>query len=231
MLYIANKRCKRENLSKRYPGALIVDVTSHAGNSLKMLSPFYPHGDIPVPFSPGVTSACVEAVWQGLKVFRDADVDTSLFSCTTMKNIKRSVRKYGAPLGHRKGVAGQELLSYFEARVQIYLPTYKWMLENKVSRIVERLKAAAEKQDVVLLDYNTNENIRDLSKPLSHAGLVKAFIEGHYPDGNDTEEPHDTTGDSGNRKAEPKKVRKSSKRGKKRGKEVAADMDAQMSMF
>ena len=37
------------------------------------LSPFYPHGGIPVPFSEGVTATCVEAVWQGLKVFESAE--------------------------------------------------------------------------------------------------------------------------------------------------------------
>ena len=34
---------------------------------------------------------------------------------------------------------------------------------------------------VVFLDYNTNIDYRDLSKPLSHAGLVKLYIEDKYP--------------------------------------------------
>jgi hypothetical protein len=29
-----------------------------------------------------------------------------------------------------------------------------------------------------LLDYNTNEDIADASTPLSHAAMVKAYIEG-----------------------------------------------------
>lgn len=44
MIIIKNKRCKLENIRKEYPGAIIFDVTS----TLKTLSPFYPHGDIPV---------------------------------------------------------------------------------------------------------------------------------------------------------------------------------------
>lgn len=181
MIHIANKRRKPESLQAEFPGAIIADVTSGTRTALLKLSPFYPHGDIPVPFSPGWTSACVEAVWQGLKVFEHAGIDTDLFACTTMKNIKRTVRKFGPPLGHRKGVEGTELLGYLEAREQIYLPTYRWMLEHKVIEIVRRLAEASRTKEIVLLDYNTNEDIYDLSKPLSHAGLVKAYAEGRYP--------------------------------------------------
>ena len=79
MIQIESKRKKRENILKKYPDAIIADVTSHAKDSLIKLSPFYPHGGIPVPFSEGVTATCVEAVWQGLKVFESADVDMKMF--------------------------------------------------------------------------------------------------------------------------------------------------------
>lgn len=181
MIVIANKRSKPENLLKKYPGAIIADVTSHAKDDLVKLSPFYPHGDIPVPFSEGWTSSCVEAIWQGLKVFETADVDTAIFSNTTMKNIKRTVRRLGKPLGHRKGVCGTELLGYIEARKQIYIPSFRWMLENKVPRIMDKLKEASKSKTIILLDYNTNEDVDNPKKPLSHAFLIKAYAEGLYP--------------------------------------------------
>ena len=183
MIVIESKRKKSETILRRYPGAVIADVTSHAWDDLVKLSPFYPHGGIPVPFSEGFTATCVEAVWQGLKVFEGADVDTSLFLNDTMKNLKRTVRRFGRPLGHRKGVYGTELLDYIEARKQIYLPTYKWVLENKVQRIIERLREASKTRTIVLLDYETNCDVDDPKKPLSHAFLVKAFAEGIYPYG------------------------------------------------
>ena len=102
-----------------------------------------------------MTATCVEAIWQGLKVFEGADVDINLFRNDTMKNIKRSVRRFGRPLGHRKGVYGKELLGYIEARKQIYLPTYRWMLEHKAMDIIERLRQASQTKTIVLLDYNT----------------------------------------------------------------------------
>ncbi|WP_455082537.1 DUF6939 family protein [Porphyromonas endodontalis] len=185
MIYVANKKRKLEKIQEEFPKAVILDVTSTSeSRSARLLSPFYPHMNIPIPFTEGVKATCVEAVWQGLKVFETADVDLSAFKNNTMKEMKRTARKYGLPQGHRKGVYGTDLLNYFEARMQIYLPTYKWVLDNipEVHHVVERIKAQSEKQDIVLLDYNTNIDFRDISKPLSHAGLVKLYIEGHYPE-------------------------------------------------
>lgn len=168
---------------KKYPDAILADVTSGAKDGLVKLSPFYPHGGIPVPFSEGYTATCVEAIWQGLKVFEGGDVDTSLFLNDTMKGLKRTVRRYGKPLGHRKGVNGTELLGYIEARKQIYIPTYKWVLENKVASIIEKMREASKTKTIVLLDYDTNADVDNPKKPLSHASLIKAYVEGIYPYG------------------------------------------------
>ena len=182
MIIIESKRKAPATILKKYPGAILADVTSSAKDGLVKLSPFYPHGGIPVPFSNGYTATCVEAIWQGLKVFEGADVDVDLFQNATMKNIKRTVRRFGKPLGHRKGVNGSELLSYIDARKQIYIPTYKWLLENKVSDIIERLRAASNSgKTIILLDYDTNADVNDAKKPLSHASLIKAYVEGIYP--------------------------------------------------
>lgn len=181
MIVIESKKKKRENILKKYPGAIIADVTSQAKDGLIKLSPFYPHYGIPVPFSEGYTASCVETVWQGLKVFEMADVDTSLFMNGTMKNIKRTVRRFGRPLGHRKGVNGTELLGYIDARKLIYIPSYKWMLENKANDIIERLREASKTKTIVLLDYDTNCDVENEKRPLSHAFLVKAYAEGLYP--------------------------------------------------
>jgi hypothetical protein len=104
-----------------------------------------------------------------------------MFENATMRNIKRTVRKFGTPLGHRKGVHGTELLGYIDARIEIYLPAYLWVLENKVQHIIARLRTAAETEDIVLLDYETNCDVLNPTKPLSHAFLVKAFVENAFP--------------------------------------------------
>ena len=181
MITIESKRKKSENILKKYPDALIVDVTSKATDGLVKLSPFYPDCGIPVPFSEGYTSASVEGIWQGLKVFENEDIDISMFLNDTMKEIKRTVRKHGRVLGHRKGVHGTEILGYVEAKHQIYIPAYRWMLEHRAMYIIERLRKASETKTIVLLDYNTCCNVDDETKPLSHAYLVKAYAEGLYP--------------------------------------------------
>ena len=183
MIIIESKRKKPETILKQYPDAILADVTSGAKDGLVKLSPFYPHGGIPVPFSEGYTATCVEAIWQGLKVFEGCDVDVEMFQNDTMKNIKRTVRRFGKPLGHRKGVHGTELLGYIEARKLIYIPTYKWVLENKVANIIDRLREASKTKTIVLLDYDTNADVENAKKPLSHASLIKAYVEGVYPYG------------------------------------------------
>jgi hypothetical protein len=126
----------------------------------------------------------VEGIWQGLKVFESQDVCLASFENRTMKGLKRTVRMLGKPLGHRKGINGTDLLSYLDARLQIYLPTYKWVLDNipEVKSLVERIANKSRETDIVLLDYNTNDNYMNLSAPLSHAALIKLYIEGRYPD-------------------------------------------------
>lgn len=140
-------------------------------------SPFYPIGRIPIPFSPNKFSNSVEGIWQGLKVFENHDVDESKFEITSMKGLKRTVRKFGIPKGHRKGVYGSELLDYITARKLIYLPSYKWVLDNQLKEEINELKRLSESRTLILLDYETNGEIENPSKPLSHAQLIKMRIE------------------------------------------------------
>ena len=182
MIIIESKKKKLETLKDEYPDAMIIDVTSHAVDEFVKFSPFYPNGGIPVPFTDGLVAVSVEGIWQGLKVFEDADVDTTFFSKRDMKKLKRTVRKYGPCLGHRKGVHGEELLGYIEARKQIYLPCYKWVLENKLKKLVTAIRIISKNKPVVLLDYNTNPDVNNPKKALSHASLIKAYIEGNYPE-------------------------------------------------
>ncbi|TNY36616.1 DUF6939 family protein [Thermomonospora catenispora] len=180
-IHVASRRRARASIEAAHPGALIVDVTSRAERPWVRFSPFYPHGGIPVPFSPGVTAQSVEGIWQALKVFADADVDPTKLTITTMRGLKRTVRRHGPVLGHRAGLTGGELLPYEEARRRIYLPSYRWVLEHRVADLVDRLRELSSRRDVVLLDYTTNGEVSDLSAPLSHAALIRRHLEGRWP--------------------------------------------------
>lgn len=181
MIFIENKKKSKKTLEKLYPNAEIIDLTSKGKEPFVRLSPFYPHGDIPVPFSENVFAYSVEGIWQGLKVFENEDIDISKFNVQNMKGIKRTVRKLGKPLGHRKGTIGNELLDYLTARKLIYLPSYAWLLQNKTINELELLKEKAEINDLIFLDFETNGDIENIRKPLSHAALVKRFLEKKYP--------------------------------------------------
>jgi hypothetical protein len=158
-------------------GRVVLDVTSKGPQPWVKLSPFYPHGGIPVPMSPGVVGASVEGIWQALKVFETIDVDPAKLAVTSMAGLKRTVRRYGPVRGHRAGLRGQHLLGYEAARREIYLPTYRWVLENRVPDLIAELRTLAEGPGVVLLDYTTNGDVTDLATPLSHAALVARAVE------------------------------------------------------
>jgi len=145
------------------------------------LQPVLPARRHPRPNSPGTFARSVEGLWQGLKVFEHEGVDPSRWEVTTMRGIKRAGRSRGKVLGHRLGVGGTLLLGYREARHRIYLPAYRWVLENRLAAEVGRLRAEAASRAVVLLDYETNGDVEDLSRPLSHAALVKLHVEGRWP--------------------------------------------------
>jgi hypothetical protein len=72
-----------------------------------------------------------------------------------------------------------QVLGYIEARKLIYVPSYKWMLENKCADLVKKIKLMSQTRTVVLLDYDTNEDIENSSKPLSHASLIKNYVLGN----------------------------------------------------
>ena len=177
-IFIQSRRRRLANIEVEYPGAIILDVTSKGEEPWVKFSPFYPHGKIPVPFYPQCLSQTVEGIWQGLKVFESEGIDTSRMQITTMKNIKRTQRKYGKCKGHQ---AGDKLLSYLQARKLIYLPSYLWVLENSLASLVEKISKMSQSQTVILLDYETNGNLENTKKPLSHAYLIKYYVEGNYP--------------------------------------------------
>lgn len=182
VIYIENIKKSLSSLKKKYPDALIIDLTSKGEEPWIQLSPFFPHGDIPIPFSSGYFAYSVEGIWQGLKIFKKEKIDTAKFLIKNMVGIKRNVKKLGKPLGHSKGIYGEEILDYLTARHDIYLSSYTWVLDHKVQKTLQILKNEAGKRDVVLLDFTTNGDINNLKKPLSHAALVKSYLEKKYPE-------------------------------------------------
>ena len=180
-IVVESRRKKAETILKAYPQAVLIDVTSRAPQPWVKFSPFYPHALIPVPLSPGHYAASVEGIWQGLKVFATEGIDVNKFAVTTMCGLKRSVRTRGRVLGHRAGLLDATLLGYREARYQIYLPAYRWVLEHCVQAELQELATQAQTKTVVLLDYETNSDVNDTRSPLSHASLILKYLNEDWP--------------------------------------------------
>ncbi|UWP78813.1 DUF6939 family protein [Dactylosporangium fulvum] len=178
---VVSRRRSAASLAAAFPGAAVVDVTSKGPQPWVRLSPFHPHGGIPVPFTPGRTAMSVEGIWQALKVFDSADVDPAKLTVTSMTGLKRTVRRFGAVRGHRAGLHGEVLLDYETARRRVYLPSYRWVLEHRATAEVGELRRLAARQRVVLLDYTTNGDVADLATPLSHAALIRHHLTGTWP--------------------------------------------------
>lgn len=104
---------------------------------------------------------------------------------TSMSGIKRSGKSRGAVRGHRFGVDSEILLDYRAARMQIYLPAYLWVLEHRLHAELEQLREQLREQltikPLVLLDYETNADVNNLRKPLSHAALIKHYLQDAWP--------------------------------------------------
>lgn len=176
-----SRRRKPKTLKSRYPSATILDLTSKGPKPWVKFSPFYPHGGIPVPVAPSTQANSVEGIWQGLKVFKTEDVDLRRFEVQTMRGIKRAAKKFDRVIGHRNGLKGDELLDYVSARKKIYLPAYKWVLENKLQSELAELRELGAHGDVVLLDDETNADVENTHNPLSHVSLVIALLEDRWP--------------------------------------------------
>ena len=180
-LILESRRRKNKTLNKRYPDATVLDLSTRGPKPWVKFSPTYLHGGIPVPNSSGVTAMSVEGIWQGLKVFANEGIDASKFELRQKRGVKRTTQTHGRLKGHQAGVRDETLLNYVAARKQIYLPAYRWVLENRLQPELEELRNLSSEGDVVLLDYETNADLENVIHPLSHASLVICWVEGNWP--------------------------------------------------
>jgi hypothetical protein len=171
----------RGRTTKRFPeGAVVIDVTSKSlDERFRMFSPFCPAVPEGIAVPDGflgpeegaATTLTVEGAWQGLKVFENEGVKMDALITVPTKaggGMKRNASKArGAILGH-----GVHAVDYLRSRKELYIPMYERQmdaLDHLVGELVEHVRAGRK---VFLLDYNTNVDVEDTSKPLSHASLI-----------------------------------------------------------
>ena len=166
-------RCKflpylQVRTGKPSPGVLWLDVSSSGEHPLNELSPFYPHGNIPIPGMKSKRSDSVEGIWQGLKVIR-GKVAPRFFQGSGQKRV-------GKPRGHQYGESSR-LLGLEEARRKIYLPAYEWMLGNCIAAEVIDGFIEQAFRGVPQFFYDREDN-GSIGKdaPLAHAKILVDYI-------------------------------------------------------
>ena len=157
---------------KECPNAVVIDLTQ----PWNKLSPYYPYGDIPISNTPYQYSSSVNEIWQKLYVnkMHNGVCKDALF---------------------RKGIGINEYYTYEEARRKILIPTYRWMLQEKTLDIICKLREINKQGSIIMIvDRTTNTDIADISRPLSFAFLLKAYIEctSPYEDAMEEYEEHRT---------------------------------------
>ncbi len=145
-----------------------IDVSSSGDPPLDQLSPFYPHGGIPIPGMEHKKADSVEGIWQGLKVIR-GKIAPRFFEGGGRKRV-------GKPTGHQYGESNR-LLSLVEARRKIYIPAYEWMLGNRIDpRVLEGfVDQAFRGTSQFFYDREDNGSIGK-DAPLAHAKILVDYL-------------------------------------------------------
>ena len=149
-------------------GTLWIDVSSSADSPLDQLSPFYPHGGIPIPGMPGKTADSVEGIWQGLKVIHGK---------TAPRFFEGGGRKRGGrSSGHQFGES-KRLLDLVDARRKIYIPAYRWMLDHRVDPEILTAFIDCAFQGIPQFFYDREDNgAIGKDQPLAHARILVDHI-------------------------------------------------------
>lgn len=148
-------------------GAVVIDVSSYAEHPYCTLSPFWPHGGIPVPGTAGAVSDSVEGIWQGLKLIGGKTAPRYF--------VGQGAKRGGVPRGHQYG---DKLLKIVEAREKVYRVAYEWMLEHRadpalVAGFVGRALAGVTQ---CFHDVSNNGRIGDPDEGWAHAAVLVQYL-------------------------------------------------------
>ena len=167
-------RVQIKDLHSADPAAVFYDTSTNAPMAhdynfvvdAREFSPFTQYGKIPVPGFNDYSDS-VEGIWQGLKIIK-GKIDASYFR-------GKGRKRYGRPSGH---LYNGKKTDYFSARKSIYVPAYKFMIEERVPKeSLEKIIAAAKsgvKQ--YFFDVDTNPNINCLKSPVAHSAILVEII-------------------------------------------------------
>ena len=157
------------------------------------------HSEVPV-YNSSLTSLTVQGIYEGLKNVSGSSDKSKLekFGHTVYRHAKAKMwwasfdsdcrtlvsPKYVIPF-HPFFIINIDLRDGYDryARLNYFIRPYLYVLENQAKPEVEALQQHLENPTnrLVLLDENLSKDIFDFDKPISHAYLLKMYLEGNYP--------------------------------------------------
>ena len=153
-------------MGSNYDHEIFHDVSSYG--FLNVFSPFYAFNQvIPVPGSPEKRSKSVEGVWQGSKIINNK-IDESQFFLDRAK--KRRVSNYSTT----KFMYGDEEIGVIEARKKIFVPAYKFVIDNLIpTEYLENfIRTSIGGVYQRFYDVEDNYDINNPNSSYSHAALL-----------------------------------------------------------
>jgi len=135
----------------------------------------YQHGHIPIPQMPGHSSESVQGIVEGLALVARSGQPGKINPGYFMgPGRPRRIQKGQWCVGYR---VGTRAVSIGEARQNLLMPAYLWVLHNRLKAFVKRLDQMGRDKDLHLYDGASNIDIHD-PKPFSGAAVVVSLING-----------------------------------------------------
>ncbi len=150
-----------------------VDISERAEAPWDRFDPWYEHGQIPVPGFWGMQSVTVAGIMESMKCIGEEGKRGKI----SLGYLVGGRRTREIPEGH--WMTGYQVKSsrgdLTQARRDVFVPAYQWVLRNKVSEQVARLRVLGQKDDVAIYDGLENADLED-PRPLSYGALLCAYL-------------------------------------------------------
>lgn len=153
---------------------LVLDIRSTAEHPYCCLSFDYQHGQIPVPGLRGNYGESVTGIFEALRLIGPIG-----------KPGRINYGYFAGPGRERSCRMGEWMTGWsyygrcvdiFEARRQILIPAYRWVLENKAAAACFKVRKLASQRAIGLYDGHESANIRAPER-LSAAAILTAYLD------------------------------------------------------
>ena len=182
MIKVLKTKISYAAISATLQQTLIIDVRYYKGNPTNYFSPFFTWGDVPVRYSEPDTAMSVASMIEGLRITSDCGENkVELFGSKSYKQLIDNADDKST-LGFIRGVGGHIVFDYCQAHQYLLCPSYRWVLDYKLQKHVQYIRARQMHSDIIVLDYpELTSGLELFTGEISIGHLLKAYLEGTKP--------------------------------------------------